>query len=861
MSEEPTPVSGNDKQLLNKAWEITQKKTFTAWCNSHLRKLGSSIEQIDTDFTDGIKLAQLLEVISNDPVFKVNKTPKLRIHNIQNVGLCLKHIESHGVKLVGIGAEELVDKNLKMTLGMIWTIILRFAIQDISIEELSAKEALLLWCQRKTEGYDRVKVGNFHTSFQDGLAFCALIHKHRPDLINFDSLNKDDKAGNLQLAFDIAEKELDIPKMLDVSDMLDVVRPDERSVMTYVAQYYHHFSASRKAETAGKQVGKVLDTFMLLEQTKSDYLKRANELVQWINDKQASLESRDFGDSIESVQSFMNAHKEYKKTEKPPKGQEVSELEAIYNSLQTKLRLIKREPFVAPAGLTPNEIDSTWSALEKAEQEHAEALRIELKRQKKIAVLLQKYNRILKKLENWATTKSVYLGSNETGDSITAVQAKLKNLEAFDGECQSLEGQSNSDLLSILAQLTELNYNGVPELTERKDTFFAQQWTGVKSSAETYKNTLLAELERLQKIEDSLVEFAKRAAQLNVWIEAADDHVFDPINVDSVQGVQEIQEKFDAFLHDQSQQFAELEALAALTQQLRELGRSENDYSVISYDELSAKWNNLLAGIEERKVQLANELTTQTNNDVLCQSFSVKANEISDYVRVTLDAISQNTSSDPQEQLNNIRAIITAHAEKKPELDELYTIASQLEEAQVVDNKHTQHSLESIKLKWDKLNTLAKKNEQVVEGEILAKQLTGVTAEELSEFKACFSHFDKDNDNKLNRLEFSSCLKSIGDELTEEQLNQVISKIDTDGNGTISFEEFIDYMVSSRKGTDSVESTKAAFKVMAEDKDFITEAQIRAAISDSKQIDYLLASMPAVEGGFDYNSFAEKLYQ
>nr|5I4E_A Chain A, Myosin-14,Alpha-actinin A [synthetic construct] len=225
------------------------------------------------------------------------------------------------------------------------------------------------------------------------------------------------------------------------------------------------------------------------EQTKSDYLKRANELVQWINDKQASLESRDFGDSIESVQSFMNAHKEYKKTEKPPKGQEVSELEAIYNSLQTKLRLIKREPFVAPAGLTPNEIDSTWSALEKAEQEHAEALRIELKRQKKIAVLLQKYNRILKKLENWATTKSVYLGSNETGDSITAVQAKLKNLEAFDGECQSLEGQSNSDLLSILAQLTELNYNGVPELTERKDTFFAQQWTGVKSSAETYKNT------------------------------------------------------------------------------------------------------------------------------------------------------------------------------------------------------------------------------------------------------------------------------------------------------------------------------------------------------------------------------------
>jgi len=98
---------------------------------------------------------------------------------------------------------------------MVWTIILRFQIQDISIEELSAKEGLLLWCQRKTEGYSHVKVTNFHTSFQDGLAFCALIHRHRPDLIDFSALDPADKAGNLQLAFDIAAKHLDIPQMLD----------------------------------------------------------------------------------------------------------------------------------------------------------------------------------------------------------------------------------------------------------------------------------------------------------------------------------------------------------------------------------------------------------------------------------------------------------------------------------------------------------------------------------------------------------------------------------------------------------------------------------------------------------------------
>jgi hypothetical protein len=70
---------------------------------------------------------------------------------------------------VSIGAEEIVDGNLKMTLGMIWTIILRFAIQDISVEEMTAKEGLLLWCQRKTAPYKNVNVQNFHLSFKVGV--------------------------------------------------------------------------------------------------------------------------------------------------------------------------------------------------------------------------------------------------------------------------------------------------------------------------------------------------------------------------------------------------------------------------------------------------------------------------------------------------------------------------------------------------------------------------------------------------------------------------------------------------------------------------------------------------------------------
>ncbi|XP_010225778.1 PREDICTED: alpha-actinin-3-like, partial [Tinamus guttatus] len=126
------------------------------------RKAGTQIENIEEDFRNGLKLMLLLEVISGERLPKPDKG-KMRFHKIANVNKALDFIASKGVKLVSIGAEEIVDGNLKMTLGMIWTIILRFAIQDISVEETSAKEGLLLWCQRKTAPYRNVNVQNFHT--------------------------------------------------------------------------------------------------------------------------------------------------------------------------------------------------------------------------------------------------------------------------------------------------------------------------------------------------------------------------------------------------------------------------------------------------------------------------------------------------------------------------------------------------------------------------------------------------------------------------------------------------------------------------------------------------------------------------
>jgi len=79
-------------------------KTFTAWCNSHLRTVGTQIDNIEEDFRDGLKLMLLLEVIAGETLPKPDKG-RMRFHKIANVNKALQFIESKGVKLVSIGAE------------------------------------------------------------------------------------------------------------------------------------------------------------------------------------------------------------------------------------------------------------------------------------------------------------------------------------------------------------------------------------------------------------------------------------------------------------------------------------------------------------------------------------------------------------------------------------------------------------------------------------------------------------------------------------------------------------------------------------------------------------------------------------
>ncbi|XP_027128945.1 protein-methionine sulfoxide oxidase mical3a isoform X4 [Larimichthys crocea] len=108
-------------------------------------------------------------------------------------------------------------------------------------ESIARSSKLLNWCQRQTEGYRNVNVTDLTMSWKNGLALCALIHRYRPDLIDFDSLDERDQEKNNQLGFDVAEREFGISPCMTGKEMSSVVEPDKLSMVMYLSQFYEMF--------------------------------------------------------------------------------------------------------------------------------------------------------------------------------------------------------------------------------------------------------------------------------------------------------------------------------------------------------------------------------------------------------------------------------------------------------------------------------------------------------------------------------------------------------------------------------------------------------------------------------------------
>jgi len=451
-----------------------QKKTFTKWMNSFLQKARMEVEDLFTDLADGKKLLKLLEIISGEKLGKPN-SGKMRVHRIENVNKSLAFLHTK-VRLENIGAEDIVDGNPRMILGLIWTIILRFQIQEIEIdvedneggstEKKSAKEALLLWCQRKTNGYQHVDIRDFSSSWNNGLGFNALIHNHRPDLINFNNLDRNDPLGNLRNAFDIAEKHLGIAKLLDADD-IDTVKPDEKSVLTYVASYYHTFSKMKAGATGGKRIGNIISKIRDVESQQEKFEVYSSDLLTWIKSKTVLMKTREFSNTLEGIQIDFKKFTDYRMVEKPPKCKEKVEIEAAYFSIQIKLQQLRQAPYVPPQGQRPHDIEQAWKELEREEYLKEVALREELLRQERLEQLAYKFERKSVLREGYLNEMIQVLSDPRYGSNLNQVGASVKKHEAISADILARQDRF-MDLRNMSEQLQSENYHAKENIRKRE---------------------------------------------------------------------------------------------------------------------------------------------------------------------------------------------------------------------------------------------------------------------------------------------------------------------------------------------------------------------------------------------------------
>uniref|UniRef100_A0A5F9DEJ6 F-actin monooxygenase n=1 Tax=Oryctolagus cuniculus TaxID=9986 RepID=A0A5F9DEJ6_RABIT len=133
---------------------------------------------------------------------------------------------------------------------------------------------LLTWCQQQTEGYQHVNVTDLTTSWRSGLALCAIIHRFRPELINFDSLNEDDAVENNQLAFDVAEREFGFPPVTTGKEMASAQVPDKLSMVMYLSKFYELFRGAplRPVDSWRKNYGENADFSLAKSSIPNNYL-------------------------------------------------------------------------------------------------------------------------------------------------------------------------------------------------------------------------------------------------------------------------------------------------------------------------------------------------------------------------------------------------------------------------------------------------------------------------------------------------------------------------------------------------------------------------------------------------------------
>lgn len=556
------------------------------------------------------------------------------------------------------------------------------------------------------------------------MAFCALIHKHHPNLIDYDNLDPSNYMANLQLAFDVAEKELDIPPLLDAKDVADSERPDDKSIMAYVAYYWKKFASSGKQQKSANMISKLGKKIQENEKIISDYEARAKKLIEWTNDSNKKLsDTSNFGNSLAKVQNTNNGFKSFKNEQKPKQNEEKGDLEITLKNLRSKQKNDGLEVYEPPKELSTEAINGHWDELGTTQEKYEKAIKEAILKMKYLERQLQKFQQKVKNLISWQNAKK----SNELAEdveklqTIAAVQGKIKIMEAFDGE---LNGNKKAldEIMKVGQEIVKEGHEAAPSIEEDKKKT-EDGFKDVENAAQEFKDKLEKLLKLKELIESKCIQIANVVQQFANLLENSSNALIEPASSNSVDEAEKKIEEHAKQLQTHKDNQAVLQKIKDLNDEIVGLGGDANTYSSMSYEQSKEKYEQVGGDLDKRTGELEKEKELQLSYVKLLSEWEDLCAKDAEWVEEKKKILEKEEDLSYAEQLKSIQTSFeTIMKESEAKLKELSEFHEKLVQADIVTRAKV--SFQTVTVSHNNIENIKKKRSLELEQKIKSLERT-----------------------------------------------------------------------------------------------------------------------------------------
>lgn len=603
-----------------------QKKTFTKWINARFSKSGKPpINDMFSDLKDGRKLLDLLEGLTGTSLPK--ERGSTRVHALNNVNRVLQVLHQNNVELVNIGGTDIVDGNPKLTLGLLWSIILHWQVKDVmkdimsDLQQTNSEKILLSWVRQTTRPYSQVNVLNFTTSWTDGLAFNAVLHRHKPDLFSWDRVVKMSPIERLEHAFSKANTYLGIEKLLDPEDVA-VQLPDKKSIIMYLTSLFEvlpqqvTIDAIREVETLPRKYKKEcegeeinIQSAVLAEEGQSpraetpstvtevdmdldSYQIALEEVLTWLlSAEDAFQEQDDISGDVEDVKEQFATHETFMMELTAHQSSVGSVLQAG-NQLKTQGTLSDEEEFEIQEQMTL--LNARW-----------EALRVEsMERQSRLHdALMELQKKQLQQLSGWLTLTEERIQKMESlplGDDLPSLQKLLEEHKSLQSDLEAEQVKVNS-LTHMVVIVDENSGESATAVLEDQLQKLGERWTAVCRWTEERWN-------RLQEINILWQELLEEQCLLEAWLTEKEE-ALNKVQTGNFKDQKELGvsvRRLAILKEDMEMKRQTLDQLSEIGQDVGQLlsNPKASEKMNIDSEELTQRWDSLVQRLEDSSNQV-----------------------------------------------------------------------------------------------------------------------------------------------------------------------------------------------------------------------------------------------------------------